>query len=761
VTPEQALIELGDDSTKREIVGGKAAALGLLVAAGYRVPPGLVVTAAAWNRLGDDLLAALTEAAASLGPGPFAVRSSAAAEDLPDASYAGLYETYLDVGRDGLGETVRRCFASAAAHRVSAYQAARTPALREPRQQDGPDSPAMAVLVQQMVAADVAGVAFTANPVTGQRDQIVVTAVRGLGEPLVSGEAVGEEWVVRGRQAICTRPAGDVLSAAQALEVAELAASVATRFGVPQDIEWAIDPRQQLFLLQARAMTALPDPVQWSAPGPGLWTRNFRLGEWLPEAMTPLFADWPLNLIEAGYLDGMRTTAGVSVPFRYATVNGWYYNATPIPSPRLFLRALRESRGRAPWFLYNALVRVSRDPAAADRAVLSDLHQQWREDLLPAYVQLVEAGLDEVDQATPHRLVEIVDRVCCTAGEYMWSLAIVGGSAWKMEQALGRFWRKHLAGPLAGTPVGQAGPQQLLRGLPGAGPSFASHAVFSLDWYHPTAAEIVAEPRTTPTPHAEEPGMDLAAKRTATVTACRVALHDRPKLLAQLEELLAVAQRYAVIREEQARDFTLGWPVLRRCALRLGEHLMGAGMIDAVDDIFFLTRSELTDVLTGTSADLTGTVTDRRAQWQRQRHLAAPLTLGHPPRLIGDPIARAVDEARSTHDLPAEAIVGHPASAGRATGRVRIINGPADFASFAQGEILVTKATAPAWTPLFSRAAAVVTDGGTLAAHASLVAREYGIPAVVGTGDATSRLRTGQLVTVDGSAGTVQPCDAH
>ena len=148
----------------------------------------------------------------------------------------------------------------------------------------------------------------------------------------------------------------------------------------------------------------------------------------------------------------------------------------------------------------------------------------------------------------------------------------------------------------------------------------------------------------------------------------------------------------------------------------------------------------------------------RRALWQRQRRLVAPLTLGHPPRLIGDPIARAVEASRNTNDLPEGAILDHPASTGRATGRVRIIAGPADFARFA-GEVLVAKATAPAWTPLFIRAAAVVTDGGTLAAHASLVAREYGIPAVVGTGDATTRLHTGQLVTVDGSAGTVEPID--
>jgi len=755
VEPEQSLIPLGEGSTDRDVVGGKAAVLGLLAGVGYAVPPGFVVTAGAFDRLGDGLDEALAAAADRLGPGPFAVRSSAAAEDLPDASYAGLYETNLDVDRDGLGEAVRRCFASAAQHRVRAYQAVRMPHSGELTQGDGLDSSGMAVLVQQMVAADVAGVGFTANPVTGQRDETVLTAVRGLGERLVSGEATGQEWVIRERQATCTRQGGDVLSVGQALEVAELARSIATRFGVPQDIEWAIDQHQQLFLLQARAMTALPDPVEWTPPGAGLWTRNFRLGEWLPEAMTPLFADWPLHRIEAGYLDGMRATARVSVPFRYAAVNGWYYNATPIPSPRLLVRVLRDSRRRAPWFLYNALVRVSRNPAAADRAVLSDLDRAWRGHLLPAYKLLVEAAEKEVDQGTPQRLIEIVDEVCRSAGEYLWSLAIVGGSAWKMEQALGRFWRKYLAGPLDGTPAGHGGPQLLLRGLPGAEPTFPPHAVLSLDWYHPTAGEIATDPRTSP----NGPGAELAATRAATEASCRSALDDRPRLLARFDELLAVAQRYALIREEQARDLTLGWPLLRRCTRRLGEQLVASGAVAAVDDFFFLTRGEVSEALTGTPTDLARMATHRRALWQRQRRLAAPLTLGHPPRLIGDPIARAVQAARNTRDLPEGAIVGHPASAGRATGRVRIIDGPADFASFAHGEVLVAKATAPAWTPLFDRAAAVVTDGGTLAAHASLVAREYGIPAVVGTGDATTRLHTGQLVTVDGSAGTVQPID--
>jgi rifampicin phosphotransferase len=137
----------------------------------------------------------------------------------------------------------------------------------------------------------------------------------------------------------------------------------------------------------------------------------------------------------------------------------------------------------------------------------------------------------------------------------------------------------------------------------------------------------------------------------------------------------------------------------------------------------------------------------------------APLTIGEPPRLIGDPIARAVERARGSRPIPPNAIVGEPASTGIATGPARLIADPSEFPSFRAGDVLVARTTAPAWTPLFARAAAVVTDGGALAAHASIVAREYGIPAVVGTGDATQRIASGQRVTVDGTAGVVTLAD--
>lgn len=739
--------EIGDP--KSELIGGKAANLSRAIARGFRVPDGFVVTTTSLDGLGDDVDEALGRAADRIGAGPFAVRSSAVAEDLADASYAGLYETVLNVERGNLAVAVRHVIDSGRDARVSAYQSAASTPGPEPTSTD------VAVLVQQMIHPSSAGVAFTANPLTGRRDETIVTAVPGLADPLVSGEAIGEEWVIRDGRATCTRAGCGALEPRQALAVAALARRVEAEFGSPQDIEWAIDADGGLFLIQARPMTAVVDAVEWTPPGPGLWARNFRVGEWLPEAMTPLFADWIIPRLESGYLEGMWKSARVRVPFRYATVNGWYYNATPIPSPKTLWRVLIDSRGRAPWFLYNVLARVSRNPVAADRAAIHRLETQWRDDTLPTYQRLVATAETEVDTASTERLVEIVNDISTVAGSYLWSLATVGGSAWKMEGALAKFWAQHLAARLASTATGYAGHQVLLRGLSDTAPTPPSHAVFSLDWYFPTAGENSLDSADVPSmaPADQTRTSTLVSERQTAEAACREALASDPKLLREFDGLLGVNQRFATLREEQSRDLTLGWPVLRRCAQRLGTQLRDAGMIGEADDVYFVTLPEILAAPEGLSA----TAREQRGLWNRQRRLPAPLTIGAPPRLIGDPIARAVTTARAGQEVPDGAILGHPASIGRATGRVRVISSPADFDSFRQGEILVAKATAPAWTPLFARAAGVVTDGGTLAAHASLIAREYGIPAVVGTGNATTRLTTGQLVTVDGAAGTVVP----
>jgi pyruvate,water dikinase len=735
-----------DPTQAQALLGSKAASLARLAGAGFPVPVGVVVTAAAAaNR--DQTVARLRSAAAELG-GPhqrFAVRSSATAEDLAGASYAGQYETVLEVGLDELADAVRRVFDSAASVRVAAYRQAHPQANAADPSGSGAG---MAVLLQVMVAAEAAGVAFTANPVSGARDEVVITAVRGLGERLVAGQATGEEWIVRHGQARRTRSSEQAISADQARQVATLARRVQAHFGTPQDLEWAIttDPSGTeggLWLLQARPMTALPDPVDWTPPAPGYWMRNLRLGEWLPEPMTPLFADWLLDRIDHGERQATREDVGTTLEFPHAAVNGWYYLGTPALSPRTIATALLQGRGRLLRFFRYGVLGPGRDPVVADRRLLAGLAEQWRQELLPRHQRLVQEGDQQVETASPEQLVGMVDRVGAAAGEQLWSLAVVGGAAWKMEGALARFWRQHLG------PTVDASVQELLVGLPGTQPDLAAHAVQSLDWYQPTAGEL-----GWPPPRPSDRHRELAARREALTAQCLAVLGERPQLQARFQALLEVAQRYAVLREQQARQLTLGWPLLRRCALRLGQTLQTDGVIDRAEDVFYLTRAEL-----DTRTPLQDVVGRRRDRWERQRRLLAPLTIGRPPRLLAKELLATVEAVRTGEAVAEGAIIGQPASPGRATGPVRIVHGPDDFDRFQPGEVLVARATAPAWTPLFARAVAVVTDGGTLAAHASLVAREYGIPAVVATGDATTRLDDGQVVTVDGGAGTVHPQD--
>ena len=248
----------------------------------------------------------------------------------------------------------------------------------------------------------------------------------------------------------------------------------------------------------------------------------------------------------------------------------------------------------------------------------------------------------------------------------------------------------------------------------------------------------------------------MVAAREAAEAAATESLAQSPRRLRAFRRLLADAQHVVPIREEQVSELTIAWPVLRRAVLRIGEALVASGVIGAVDDVFFLTREEALAALAGEPFPEPVDVPGRRATRDEQARLVPPPLVGRTnpmlerlwdsfPRLIG---ARPSDTALVT---------GVPASAGRASGRVRVIRGPDDFDELQPGEVLVAPLTAPAWTPLFTRAVAVVTDVGSAAAHASIIAREYGIPAVVGCGDATARLRTGMRVIVDGSTGNVEP----
>jgi pyruvate,water dikinase len=743
-------------------VGAKAANLGELAGVGFLVPEGFVVTTDAFERflsinglapnsspeavstapLPLEMEQAIRNALIHIGDFPLAVRSSGVEEDLVGASYAGQYETFLDVhGQDALLSAVRQCWASAFNPRLVTYRA-----------MQGEGKPAsMAVLVQRLIDADAAGVAFTANPVTGDRNETVVSAVRGLGERLVSGQASPDEWLIRGEEAICQRAPEAAIDVDQARSVAAMARRVEAHFGSPQDVEWAIGDGL-LFLLQARPMTSLPEAVEWKAPLRGVWLRNFRLGEWIGDPVTLLFESWLLTRIEERLNRCAEDNCGI--PFNtpvngqlHVIVNGWYFQGWNLPEKpsQLLWMILRHVLPKL--FVQPRRVAIMFPPTSHFGVEL--FVRDWREDILPRYRKLVEDGEAQVERLVPAELIQLIDEIADQAGEYFFSITAVAGFATKAEFPLAAFYKQHLYPRIGGSY------QRLLRGLYTPSLESYKHAVQGLDWFQPMFGEHAIPPDDPVQAAARRAQLD--ADRRAAETEARTALAGDAKLLARFNRLLAAAQRFAPMREEQCSEFTLGWPLMRRAVFRLGNQLREQGALTDAEDAFFLTRDELFAALNASEVQgsLAAALAHRRLTWQRQRRLAPPLMLGELPPMMTKFLAQYDDAIRTPGEASEEGLRGVPASPGRATGIARIIRDLEEFNRLQPGDVLVAPVTTPAWTPLFARAAAIVTDTGGIGSHSSIVAREYGIPAVIGTGDATARLRDGQLVTVDGNAGLV------
>ena len=707
-------------------VGNKAAMLGELFSAGIRVPNGFVLEARAAGLPSGEREALLRDAVLGLTGERFAVRSSGISEDGADRSFAGLYESVLNVPASELGRATESVLLSARGGIAHHY--------------DPAASDEMAVLVQEMVDAVAAGVVFTADPVNGDRQATVISALKGLGGRLVSGIATGDEWLVRGDRATPIREIEHAIDARLARAIAGIARLIAEERGAPQDVEWAIDRAGDLWILQARPMTGLPAHATWDPPSPGAYSRSYRFGEWISEPVTPLFESWLLTTMEERFHAGLRAAIGqgISRPY-HVLVNGWYFYTLNWASPRAFLR-------NAPHMIARAL-RSPRSVAgilpATVRHSFPLVEREWRQDLQPRYRAAVSRARDRVEAVPVAELPSLIDELADLAGSYFLSIAALTGAAYKTEVNLASFHRKHLRETLGWSHL------PLVSGFEArADPGL--EAIASLDWWF-APAMLGAEAQASPAVHQR-----VVEVRREAEAAANAALGSAPGRLRTFQRILADAQHLLSIRDEQTRELTIAWPVMRRAVLRIGASLAEQGVIDDVDDVFFLTRTEALEALAGSSQQALVDVEGRRATRARQARLVPPLVVGRLPRMaesMWKGFSRQVGALRSERAL----VSGTPASAGRATGAVRVIRGPDEFEEFQAGEILVAPITAPAWTPLFSLAAGLVTDVGSAASHASLVAREYGIPAVVGTGDATSRLPTGMRVMVDGGTGVVEP----
>lgn len=877
------VVDLGDiGSDDLGAVGGKALNLGRMLRAGLPVPPGFCVTTAAYDEVVGDRLATIIEALshadlekqaqlageareivvaapvpdeltdaittryASLGDDvPVAVRSSATAEDLPGASFAGQQDTYLNViGAEAVLDATRRCWASLWTERAISYRTT---------QGINHAEVTLAVVIQRLVDADVAGVMFTANPVTGSRRQLVVDASPGLGESVVSGAVNPDRFVLDaatgvvverrlGDKRTAVRPTAGggtwtedlgssdapCLDRAQLDALTALAQQVAVVYADPQDTEWVIDTDGTAWLTQARAITTLY-PL---APGHGQGTRAYlcaSLAQGLTRPITPM-GQATFRLLGSS----ITAAAGLPQPDPLAGPGGLavmgerlFADITPLlrhrRARRVMLKVLGvmeartkavvelleadprfaplpEGKGgralpvvarlmvktRLPLRLLTALASPEAAHRAADR-IDASVRGRWRlgPDLSPG------ARLDAVEARLGTDTFVIMPTVFPYAAAGLLSMAIARRLApddldptlfadvrrglphngttemdlelWQLAAAIGLDAEARAVlvdsepGRLAAAYTRGELPSVVQDGLAGFLEQYGHRAVAEIDLGMPRWSDepehllgVLAnylrldDPELAPDRQFAH-GAEVAAEAIAEIIAAT--RRDGP-LGPVKARLMAVAldrcRALIGLRERPKSIMVYALASARRELMRVGQAAVAAGAIDDAQDTFFLDFRQLRSAIGG--VDQRAVVRERRAAYEselRRRHI--------PRVLLSD---GTEPETLISIEAPEGALVGSPASVGTVTGPARVILDPAG-AHLDPGEILVAPSTDPGWTPLFLTAGGLVMEMGGSMSHGAVVAREYGIPAVVGVPDATSTITTGQLITVDGAAGIV------
>jgi pyruvate,water dikinase len=827
------ILELTDPAAaEASVSGGKGASLARLTQGDFPVPPAIIVPAEAYRAF---LAAAdVGEAVAALDPrdaaelharcaairerlvatplpdeldealrarlpellteGRVSVRSSATLEDLAGAAFAGQHDTYLNVaGVDGVLDAVRRCWASLWEDRAVRYRHERGYA---------PDAAAMAVVVQRMVRSEVAGVAFSMDPVSGDLDRIVVNAAWGLGETVVSGEGgidqfavskhtgeVLERVIAEKTHALLSTDDGTEqvelppeqrtapsLSDAELAELRDLVMRVERFYAFPQDTEWAL-AGGELYLLQSRPVTEFP----------ARWTRD-ESAERFPNPVTPLTWDFTTegfhqSLAHSLELLGYPPFAGTW----FERFDGYVYgNQTAV---QLFTQGLQvrvdsldELRGKKDdWieryrWVQELPVAWARDLdrylltlgrlSAIDLASLDDA-ALWR------HLQAVDAlGRDyfrpniaiSITQGVLHRTLYSIlamlagrdraavlyDGLTCfcdtktnlvNADLYRLYRLVRDDEA--LERALLATDRRALweGGALAGHPRFAAAFGRFLENH--------GHREVDFDAYVPTWSGqpwVVLENLRLMLMQGDvadpaEREVELRARQSAAEREYLAALPAELRNFGA--ELLRLTRAYTALDDlEHYQTTRLSIP-FRAAIVEVGRRLADRGALADADDVFFLRKQTLTALMEG------GETGDAAGEARRNRDEYDAAKRSTPPRVYGQ-----------APEAPMEgALLGLPGSPGVAEGPVRRVHGVEDFALFTPGSVLVARTTNPAWTPLFYSAVAVVTESGGPLSHGAVTAREVGVPAVMAVHGALTALQDGERVRVNGSQGMVFPVD--
>jgi pyruvate,water dikinase len=770
------------------LVGGKARSLQQLSVWGLPVPDGFVITTEAYasqaaqcgllrqlapllaggqhrdaaalakrlllaHPLPETLQTRLTTAWSELGSPPVAVRSSATAEDLADASFAGQHDSFLNVvERGALLEAVKACWASLWSERALRYRAER---------QIPPDSVAMAVIVQRMVPAEAAGVIFTADPLSGRRDHLFVEIVPGLGESLVSGRQRGESCLLfrHARELRLAGRAPRLLTRAQLRELGQLAVQLETRAGEPQDIEFAF-AGGRIALLQSRPVTTLGEPVPLPPP-PGYMDRRMQTLALERYGMAPRPLD---NIVFVRMVGAAAYTAqqfGLVMDerdqtnFRRTLWHQQYRFPCHRPTPRLLLHPFR-SFGllRTDWLAWwqgeprrtLEAISVRRNLAAQNDVQLlagaEEILRVWEEitnrrfyavssiyaePYLHALVTLA-VGRRAAARVTAQLLAGVVTPTSA-ANDAIWALSRVARDDPGVADAIRH--EQWQAVPAA-SPFAIAYEEFMARfGHRESGGFYLSLPT----WRHdPTPVRQLIRTLMDVEERPASSGRDHLEARANVEHRLRWFPWLRRHFVTRLEQVRALH----CMREESHHDLTRPLDALQSIAAEAARRLHRRGLITIESDIYYLTLDEVRQwLIDGPPADVRPRefIARRRAthrlvnaRWQRHR----------PPSRHRGPILHGVS-----------------GSAGRARGPARVVLDETQFENLRPREILVCPHSNPSWTPLFLTAAAVVSETGGAASHAAIVAREYGLPAVLAVADATVRIHDGDIIEVDGDRGTV------
>ncbi|SEM84068.1 phosphoenolpyruvate synthase [Lihuaxuella thermophila] len=854
------------DRSSLPYVGGKGANLGELSKAGFPVPGGFCVTTHAYKTFiatspeMDSLLGELNK----LNPNDlnqlrkwgerirshllqleipaelksdiihaweavgtryaYAIRSSATAEDLPTASFAGQQDTYLNIrGQDELLRHVRKCWASLFTDRAIAYRA-----------KNGFDHRQvyLSVVVQRMVNPEVSGIMFTADPVSGNRKVVSIDASFGLGEAIVSGIVSADLYKVKAGQiilknvsekkiAIYSLPEGgtikkdlppdqqtqQALTDSQILRLAELGKKIETHFGSPQDIEFCIE-NGKIFVVQSRPVTSLyplPDMPQ----EPLRVMISFGHVQMMTNAMKPLGLSvlqtvFPKNVfLKAGgrlFIDPtevLRTKLGrtifpkfighlfdeaVSNAIREVIQRPEFLRVPPQPGLVQSARRLVTPIIREVWKNL-----WKRDPKLAKSTVESFMQKKWTEFREQLQGENGERRLEALQHQLSIFAKDLIHNIFPYVACFPISLLLLK-KLLESDQELHRL-NKSLPGNITsemGLVIGDLA--DLVRELPeveeylkqandrtfyeglfhvrGGDRFKRAFEAFIAKYGHRCPGEIdLTRPRWREAPtqlvpailghmRSVKPGEHrekfIQGEQEAKEAARRILdqVGNSGFKAKRIKRLIEVYRSMGGLREHPKYLFTLILDECKKVILSEADELVKKGILQQKEDVFFLTLDELVQLGKGElKQDPVSLVAERKEQYEWHQTL-------NPPKVMTSE-GEIVTGSPRKGKFPEGALVGTAASAGVVEGKARIVLKPEE-AHLNEGEILVAPHTDPGWTPLFQSAKALVTEVGGLMTHGSVVAREYGIPAVVGVDDATRKIKDGQMIRVDGNQGFVE-----